>query len=55
MRIRSANLEHYAKYENTFGLKPYSNILSLPYPCAIAKNMQIDYEGMKELNKYLLN
>ena len=47
-------MEHYDKYENTFALKPYSNILSLPYPCAIAKNMQIDYEALKHMNKELL-
>ena len=54
MRIRSANLEHYDKYENTFGLKPYSNILTLPFPCLIAKNMKIDFEANKDLNRELL-
>lgn len=44
IRIRSANLEHYDKYDRTFGLKPYSNILSLPYPSALAKNMKFEQD-----------
>lgn len=39
VRIRSATLEHHEKYTRTFGLKPYSNILSMPYPSHIAKEM----------------
>lgn len=44
MRIRSANLEHYDKYTRTFGVHAKSNILSLPFPCLIARNMKIDHE-----------
>lgn len=55
VRIRSANLENHDKYERTFGLKHYSNILSLPYPCLIARNMKIDFLSMqKELDESLL-
>ena len=36
VRIRGANLEHYEKYERTFGFKAQSNIMLLPYPCLLA-------------------
>lgn len=42
VRIRSATLEHHDKYERTFGLKTQSNILSLPYPSVLAKNMKFN-------------
>lgn len=42
IRIRSATLEHHEKYERVFGLKPHSNILSLPYPSLLAKDMKYD-------------
>lgn len=55
MRIRQASLEHYDKYEKTFGLKSFSNILSLPYPSLAARNMKIDQqEAMKKLDRQLL-
>jgi hypothetical protein len=56
IRIRSANLEHYSKYERTFGLKPYSNILSLPYPSLSVRKMLINSdEVMKNIDKELLS
>ena len=55
VRIRSANLEHYSKYDRTFGLKPYSNILSIPYPSFAVRKMQINsLEVMKNVDKELL-
>lgn len=42
VRIRSATLEHHDKYDRVFGDKKYSNILSLPYPSLIAKDMKYD-------------
>ena len=55
VRIRAATLEHHDRYERTFGLKSYSNILSLPYPSLLAKNMKLDYEPeMKSLDRELL-
>lgn len=47
MRIRSATLEHHEKYAEgrSFGLKNYSNILSLPYPSKIALDMKFDLTG----------
>ena len=44
MRIRSANLEIYQKYERTIGLKAHSNILGLPKDSKIAKNLDLDEE-----------
>lgn len=55
MRIRAATLDHYDKYERTFGLKHYSNILSLPFPCLLAKHMLFDEASlMKSLDRQLL-
>jgi hypothetical protein len=55
IRIRSANLEHYSKYERTFGLKPYSNILSIPYPSLTVRKMNISSDEVsKILDKELL-
>jgi len=42
LRIRSASLEHHEKYDRVFGLKNYSNILSLPYNSIIGKQMKVD-------------
>ena len=37
VRIRAGSLMHHSKgYEKSFGLRPYSNILTLPYPCKLA-------------------
>ena len=37
VRIRAGTLMNHNKgYERTFGLRPYSNILTLPYPCKLA-------------------
>jgi hypothetical protein len=55
VRIRSATLENYEKAFQTFGLKAYSNILSLPYPSFIGKNLKIaQNEAMKELDHNLI-
>jgi hypothetical protein len=44
VKIRAATLEHHQNSLDgkTFGLKNYSNILSLPYPSALAQSMKID-------------
>jgi hypothetical protein len=42
VRIRGATLEHHEEYDNCFGLKPQSNILNLPYPCKMAKDVNVD-------------
>lgn len=42
VRIRAATLANHAKYAKTFGLRHYSNIMSLPFPCALAQNMLFD-------------
>ncbi len=56
VRIRSATLEHHDKYNRTFGVKNYSNILSLPFPCQLAKSMNINQkEAMAELDKSLIS
>ena len=52
VRIRGATLEHHDRgYERTFGLKNYSNILSLPYPCHLVKGMKLDYEKVDKAGK----
>lgn len=47
VRIRSATLEHHQNSQDgkTFGLKNYSNILSLPQPSAITQGMKFDLEA----------
>lgn len=42
MRIRAASLVNHAGYTRTFGMRPYSNILTLPYPCKLAGDMMFD-------------
>lgn len=42
VRIRAATLENHDKYDRVFGLKGHSNILSLPYPSLLAKDMKFD-------------
>ena len=44
MRIRGCTLMNFASkgYERTFGLRPFSNILALPYPCKLAQDMMFD-------------
>lgn len=42
VRIRGATLANHPGYERTFGMRPYTNILSLPYPCKLASNMLFD-------------
>eukprot|EP00347_Sterkiella_histriomuscorum_P003620 403363589 len=55
LRIRSATLEHHDKYDKVFGLKNYSNILSLPYPSLLAKEMKYDmHQAERDLDKALL-
>lgn len=46
VRIRAATLEHHQNSLDgkTFGLKNYSNILSLPSPSAISQSMKIDQD-----------
>lgn len=48
IRIRAGTLSNHSKgYEKTFGLRPYSNILTLPYPCKLAKDMMFDEVAQK--------
>ena len=58
VRIRSATLEHHEKYneQRSFGLKQYSNILSLPSPSLLAENMKLTdvSERVLELESSLL-
>jgi hypothetical protein len=43
VRIRAGTLVNHSKgYERTFGLRPYSNILALPFPCKLAEDMIFD-------------
>ena len=43
VRIRAATLMYHDKdYERTFGLRAFSNILCLPYPCQLAQDMLFD-------------
>lgn len=42
VRIRAASLVNHMNYANTFGMRPYSNILSLPFPCKLAEGMMFD-------------
>lgn len=44
VRIRACTLYNFANkgYERTFGLRPQSNILTLPYPCKLAQDMMFD-------------
>lgn len=42
VRIRAASLVNHKGYPKTFGMRPYSNILTLPYPCKSAQQMMFD-------------
>lgn len=42
VRIRGGTLQHHSKLYRTFGLRPYSNIINLPYPCKLAQDMMFD-------------
>ena len=42
VRIRAASLVNHQGYTRTFGMRPYSNILTLPYPCKLAESMMFD-------------
>lgn len=48
VKIRGATLEHHERSASgrSFGLKNYSNIMSLPYPSKIAQAMRIDVAGL---------
>lgn len=55
VRIRSANLENHHQYERTFGLKPHSNILTLPYPSRLARDLHVDYSVLnRKMDQALL-
>jgi hypothetical protein len=54
VKIRGATLEHHEKSASgrSFGLKNYSNIISLPYPSKLAQGMKIDVAAlMKEFER----
>ena len=40
-------MNHSKGYERSFGLRPYSNILTLPYPCKLAEDMIFDEVAQK--------
>lgn len=44
VRIRACTLYNFANkgYEKSFGLRPFSNILALPYPSKLAQDMMFD-------------
>ena len=43
VRVRLATLSNHSRgYINTFGMRSYSNILTLPYPCKLAEDMLFD-------------
>ena len=48
VKIRGATLEHHEKSASgrSFGLKNYSNIMSLPYPSKLAQGMKIDVAAL---------
>lgn len=45
VRIRAASLANHLGYSKTFGMRPYSNILTLPYPCKLAESMMFDEQA----------
>jgi len=49
VRIRGCTLYNFANkgYDKTFGLKPFANILSLPYPSYLAQEMMFDEMSAK--------
>lgn len=49
VRIRGGTLQYHSKgYERTFGLRPYGNIINLPYPCKLAQDMMFDEASEKQ-------
>lgn len=47
VRIRGGTLLHHEKCHRMFGLRPYSNIINLPYPCKLAQDMMFDEPSEK--------
>lgn len=49
VRIRGCTVMNFANkgYERTFGLRPFSNILTLPYPSKLAQDMMFDEMSAK--------
>lgn len=47
VRIRGATLQYHEKSYRTFGLRNYSNIINLPYPCKLAQDMMFDEPSEK--------
>jgi len=48
VKIRGCTLEHHEKTSaaRNFGLKNYSNIMSLPFTSKLAQNMKINLEAV---------
>lgn len=46
VRMRSVTIENHLEYPNTFGFKHYSNILQLPYPCKLARDMNLESDNI---------
>lgn len=42
VRIRSGTIQYHSKANKVFGLRNYSNIINLPYPCKLAQDMMFD-------------
>ena len=51
IRVRGATLANHSKYSNTFGLKPSSNIMTLPYPCMLAQKMELNPQVKYDFEK----
>ena len=47
MWIRGGTLQHQSKLYRTFGLRNFSNIINLPYPCKLAQDMMFDEASEK--------
>jgi hypothetical protein len=47
VRIRGGTLQHHSKMHRTFGLRSFSNIINLPYPCKLAQDMMFDEASEK--------
>ena len=55
VRVRQATIQNHKGYKRVFGMKPQTNIMVLPEPSMIAKDMQLDCDKItKEYERELL-